>query len=182
MNETGQSWRTAKELTEEIDRATSGVDLETEKARQRGVETTETIEATEWRGAAEGRGNKILAYGGEQQLENERVEEIAEIDNGYGAEARPGVSTVGEESAVQAAERRAWDAENIRNEANPKRDYEAQIMAKDQEGIARDVLGKAEAIAGQREFRPSELERLRMRASTSMLEAYENPYILGRRN
>lgn len=172
MNEIGQERRTARELTEEIDRETDG---EVFEGTRRSI-------SEDGREEAGGRGNKILAYGAESARENERVREMAEIDNGYGAESRPGVSTVGEESALQIAERRAWDAENIRNEVNPTRDYEAQIMAKDQNAIAQDVAGKVDMIVRQREFRPGELEMLRMRASKSMLEAYENPYILGRRN
>lgn len=172
MNEIGQDRRAAREMTEEIDRATDGGVFEraAEESHELGRETAENL------------GGKILAYGAEQQRKNERVYEMAEVDNGYGKEMMPGVSQVGEESGRQIAEREAWDAENRRNEDNPKRDYEAQIMARDQSGIARDMADRVEKITRQREFGVRDLEMLRLRASASMREAYENPYKLGERN
>ncbi len=200
MNEIGQDRQTARELTEEIDRATDGAvaEMAQNEARSsqnaqmgRGMRENQDIQDAQdvralqglGRETAGGLGGKILAYGGaEQQRENERVYEMAEIDNGYGREMMPGVSQVGEESGRQIAEREAWDAENRRNEDNPKRDGEARIMARDQGGIARETAEQIEIQTRQRAFTVSDIEKMWLRASAAMREAYENPYKLGERN
>lgn len=218
MNEIGQDLQTARELTEEIDRATDGAvaemaqnevrnfqnarmnrgmrevqDMQGSRDAQMGrgmrenqdIQDAQDVRALQGLGreTAGGLGGKILAYGGtEQQRENERVYEMAEIDNGYGREMMSGVSQVGEESGRQIAEREAWDAENRRNEDNPKRDDEARIMARDQGGIARETAEQIEIQTRQRTFTVSDIEKTWLRASAAMREAYENPYKLGERN
>lgn len=187
MNEIGQDRRTARELTEEIDRATDGAVAEMARDAQENqdIQDSQDVRALQGLGreTAGGLGGKILTYGGtEQRRENERVYEMAEIDNGYGREMMPGVSQVGEESGRQIAEREAWDAENRRNEDNPKRDGEARIMARDQGGIARETAEQIEIQTRQRAFTVSDIEKMWLRASAAMREAYENPYKLGERN
>lgn len=170
--ELGQEKQTARELTEEIDRATNVVSLQERQAQSLD------------RGQAGNLGNRVLTYNPEvnkAELENERVREMAEIGNGLKGNAEGNVSLVGMESALLIDEREELSRENLLNELDPKRDHEAEIMAKDQTGVAKEMMAKVETMT-RGNFRIMDLEVAMSKGRDRMLESFENPRRLGDRN
>ena len=164
-SELGQRYQSAREMTEEIDQAASAEQERVQELQNLGREEAVSL------------GNRVLTYNpdsaaGEKIIaSNEQVVAEADKENDY--------SGIGVASNVQLSERKAWDEENILNEANPKRDYEAEIAAKDQRAIANSVAEDVEKVTRGSAFQVSNLVELRSRACGPMLESYENPYRLG---
>lgn len=192
MKEMGQDRKSAQELTEAIERETSqaaelagGVEVSRESLgeglyynEKRGGVYTDAGEKPEYveRTKAGELGGRVLAYDAEAARNEEYVLGTVARENGEKAELS------GEESSLLVAERKAWDEENQRNEDNPHRDYEAQIAAKDQRGIAEKMMNDVERMLRERVGHPRALEQERGIGVMAMLGAYENPRRIGGRN
>lgn len=211
VNQNSHRSQSAREMTDEIEQATNLAIEERDLAEQRARLGGASMAAVRGmngiengKGAAENMqtlggltsersvnlGNKILTYNPDQvareqrqmQRDTERVREIAETESGLAGRAEEGASTVGMESAVLSGEREAQSQENLLNELDPKRDHEAQIMARDQTGVAREMATIVEGMTRNGNFRIMELEVALSKGRDRMLEAFENPRRLGDRN
>ncbi len=112
----------------------------------------------------------------------ERVQEMAERDNGYGGEYEPGVSTVGEESKTEVEMRLAQDAENLWNENNPKGDSDARIVAKSQEEHGKAAAAEVGNFLAKKSFMVSDLVGWYSERQNAALLDMENPHPIGSRN
>ncbi len=175
----------AKEMTAEIDRLTDMAKAEAQQAeQQRGLE----------RERAGSLGGKVLTYNPEQGnrpeelRKTERVVQMAERDNGFGAEYREGISIVGEESEKQIQDRASVDRENaelenLKNENFPGIDNDAKIVARSQEERGGLVAQRVEKLLSKKaDFSPSELERWFGQQRDGMLLDFEVPRRIGDRN
>lgn len=176
-----QGAQTAREMTEEINRVTDAERVG--DAAGRGNMSPERARGIG--GLAMG---QVLTYnpehlGQRERAENERVREIAEIDNGYARnEIAPNLSSVGEESALEEAERLADDRENYLSELDPGRSFEAKIQANSQEEIAKEAAVEMGKLLRQKSFAPSALEEYRFRGMKRMMGAFAQPREFGERN
>lgn len=112
----------------------------------------------------------------------ERVQEMAERDNGYGGEYKPGVSTVGEESKTEMEMRLAQDAENLWNENNPRGDSDARIVAKSQEEHGKAAAAEVGNFLAKKSFMVSDLVGWYSERQNAALLDMENPHPIGSRN
>lgn len=114
---------------------------------------------------------------------NERVREIAEIDNGYARnEIDPNLSSVGEESKLEVNERLADDNENLRNELSGVKDFEAQIQAKKQEDIAKAMVPQVGNLLRRKSFAVNDVIELQRVGRDQTLLSFERPRKIGDRN
>lgn len=185
-NETGTKPQTARDMTAEIDRAADlMIEQQREATLKRGEMTPGTVANSVEsgfeqpdrfdRGQAGNLGNKILTYNPEAQMNTERVREIVASENGENSGGNG-------ESKELIKEREAWNKENLLNELDPKRDFEAQIMAKDQMGIGREMSVAVEEKTKSDNFNIMDLVIMKSKGRDRMLESFENPRRLGDMN
>lgn len=175
----GSGTPNARDLTREIERETN-LAVEAEDERERGESRHQQ---------AVNLGNKVLTYNPERVAdaerqrgqEAERVREMVETENGPGREAGEQLEP-GAESELLIKEREAWNYENMLNELDPKRDREAQIMARDQMGIGREMSDLVEKFTRTDDFRIMDLVIMQSKGRDHMLESFENPRRLGDMN
>lgn len=206
-----QKTQMAREMTDEINRATDmavAADGELENLGRSGGEygTGTGVNAERARGLgglamgqvltynpeAQGRGEMENGLRGVERLEhpaareraeNERVREIAEVDNGYARnEISPSLSSVGEASALEEAERLARDRENLNAEMVPTASFEAKIQNKSQEEIGKVMAIEVGDLLKRKSFAPAEVVSLKNEGMVSMLASFKNPRVLGERN
>lgn len=176
-SEMGQRTQSAREMTAEIDRATD-VAANQQLKVQEGVSGREI-----GRSQAGNFGNKVLTYNPDAQAElnNERVHEMAEIDNGYGADGADNANVVGEESRLQSAERLAEDREDVANEQGLNGNYVKNIMDRNNKRITAETVAAVDKLISDNEYRPGQLDQLMSTARTKFLKDVFNR-ILGSRN
>lgn len=196
-----QKPQTAREMTEEINRAT---DVEVNPAQARGIGSAAMGAANEqgrepiygpasevadgrMQGVADGR-IQGMTDGRGLEMTNERASEMAgervwgmtEADNGYsGGEYGANVSTVGEESALEVAERRAADYENLMMELKPEGN-EAKQVYRTQEEIGKATAREVRQFAGKASFVVDEVVRLQREEAAKTLALWGRT--LGDRN
>ena len=182
----------AKELTDEINR-------ETDLALAAGAEEqglTETMSQvrqmpTVSHVQAERMGWKVLELGKEngsfgvvrdsenlQSLGGEVKQEILRDED----ELLNPTDYVGVESELQVQERLADAKENLRNEDDPKRDFEAKIATSSQEKIAQSAIAEVDKIINHGHFSPFELQQAYRKIGNVMLESFEVPHPIGKGN
>lgn len=175
----GSSASNARDLTREIEHETN-LAIEAVDERERGeARRHQTVNL----------GNKVLTYNPERVVDterrrardNERVREMVETENGLGREAGEQLDE-STESELLIQEREAWNHENLLNELDPKRDHEAQIMARDQMGIGREMSNMVEKFTKTDDFKIMDLVIMQSKGRDHMLESFENPRRLGDMN
>lgn len=179
---------TAKELTAEIDRITE----ETAAGQRTPVETSlGTLGNTVGNFGEKGYGKAGVGENANvaQFLETEKraedstnfIKREVEIENGYATEAMEGESTVGAESAVQAAEWQRDDDEDIANEQGLNGRYVKNLMDRNRKRITAETMGAIERMIADNETYPGRLAREANKARTDFLAGVFNR-ILGQRN
>ncbi len=192
----------AKEMTEEIDRATdaaAGVDLAEGRNgmgfsdnavwNAQGVGVTEVTDAQAQalgRGAIFGRsGNEVPMNGGYEtpterafgQIENTgeaSVEAAAELSEVENEMANPEVF-VGLASDVEVEERARQDWETAENEADPGRSRIAEIEYKNQEAVAKGVAPEVEKMLHEKSFELAGLLELYREGRNKTLDVVNHP-------
>lgn len=205
--EIGQEKLNARELTKEIDHATdlAAGELSESKARElgqnvltnanldmsgvqtpeqnlRGLEMSQNLN----REAAGSLGNRVLTYNPEQAAkivaDNERVQAMAEIDNGYGEAVKSGnESLVGVESKIQTKERLQEDREMIQTEEGQNGPYARNIMERNNKRLTKDTVNNVNKLIADNNYYPGKLDELMTRSRTNFLKDVFNR-ILGSRN
>lgn len=89
---------------------------------------------------------------------------------------------VGVETQLQVDERLAREQENLKNENDPTRDFEARIASKSQEKIAHETMLEVNKIVNHKQFAPMDLVRLQRKMGNMVLNSYEDPHPIGRGN
>lgn len=89
---------------------------------------------------------------------------------------------VGVETPLQVDERLQREMENLKNENDPSRDFEARIAHESQEKIARETMIEVNKIVNHKQFSPLELVRLHRKMGNMVLNSYEDPHPIGRGN
>ncbi len=164
---------TAREMTEEIDQATSF------EALQRNNEVGRDALERERAGSL---GNRVLTYNPQlAQEQNTRVQEMVETENGLSETAMERPNLVGEESKVQVAERAAEDAEDVANELGLNGRYVEGLMKRNGERITNQTVEAVDKLIAENEARPGRLDQLANKARTAFLKDVFNR-ILGSRN
>lgn len=177
-SESGQRNQNAREMTEEIDRAAS-----IEVAAQNRQQQLHALD----RERAGNFGNRVLTYNPDLEisnkdvLENERVREIAEAENGFARQAMENVSTVGAETKVQAQEWLNEDREDIANEQGLNGSYVKNLMDRNNKRITSETVAAVDNIISKNEYHPGQLDELMNRTRTKFLKDVFNR-ILGSRN
>lgn len=183
--EQGREWRQARDLTEEIDRATDFVVAQERASAERGqLENTEKPEGRiTGREQAQRMGWQVM--GGDQRersigdLKGERLTPAGEVGRDE-RELTQAEEFVGTESRLQITERIGEDEEDARNEAGEGLGFENRIVAKNQEGVARTVTLGVDKVVAQKSFRPSDLEKLYREGVNSILKVFNRK--IGDRN
>lgn len=116
------------------------------------------------------------------EIENERVREQAEIEDGYARnEIAPNLSSVGLASAFEEAERRTADVANARGEVAPET-FDDKIQNKSQEEIGKVAAAEIGDLQRQKSFSPARVAKLRDEWMEKMLAAFKNPRKFKERN
>lgn len=177
-SELGQRGQNAREMTEEIDRAAS-IEAATQN-RQRQPHALDREQAGDF-------GNRILTYnpdleaGNKGVLENKRVREMAEAENGFARQAMENVGTVGAETKVQAQEWLKEDREDVANEQGLNGPYVKNLMDRNNKRITNEAVAAVDDIISKNEYHPGQLDELMNRTRTKFLKDVFNR-ILGSRN
>lgn len=186
----------AREMTAEIDRATDlavAAGAEELSATQANLvpEQIGAIDPAVARERAKQMGWQVID-GGKVAGNTETVSRGSEIDI-PGSEAVQEIlrdedelvnSTeyVGVETPLQVDERLAREQENLQNEDDPRRDFEARVAHESQEKIARETMIEVNKIVNHKQFSPIELVRLHRKMGNMVLNSYEDPHPIGRGN
>ncbi len=176
-SELGQRNQNAREMTEEIDQATS---IEVAQERPQQVNSLDRTQAGSF-------GNRVLTYNPDLEvsnkdvLENERVREMAEAENGYARQAMENVSTIGAETKVQAREWLKEDREDVANEQGLNGPYVKNLMDRNNKRITNETVAAVDDIISKNEYHPGQLDELMNRTRTKFLKDVFNR-ILGSRN
>lgn len=116
------------------------------------------------------------------EIEDERVREQAEIEDGYARnEIAPNLSSVGLASAFEEAERRTADVANARGEVAPET-FDDKIQNKSQEEIGKVAAAEIGDLQRQKSFSPARVAKLRDEWMEKMLAAFKNPRKFKERN
>ena len=116
------------------------------------------------------------------QMENERVRETAELDNGYARnEIAPNLSSVGLASKTEEAYRKVADEGNGRAEFKAE-SFDDRLQNETQEGIGKVMAGDVEKLRRQKEFRPNDIVKMRDEGMITMLKAFKTPRFFKERN
>lgn len=165
----------AREMTEEIDRAT---DFEVLQQNEREANVL-------GRERAGNIGSRVLTYNPQNpqlmQEQERRVQEMAEAENGFSAEALEQPNMIGVESKVQVAEREAEDAEDVANELGLNGRYVEGLMKRNGERITDQTVAAVDKMIAENEAHPGRLDQLANKARTTFLKDVFNR-ILGSRN
>ncbi len=189
----------AKELTDEINRETdlalaAGAEEQGLTETMLQVRQTPTVSHVQ----AERMGWKVLE-GGKAQVElgkeNGSFGVVRDSENlqSLGGEVKQEIlrdedelsnptDYVGVESELQVQERLADAKENLRNEDDPKRDFEAKIATSSQEKIAQSAIAEVDKIINHGHFSPFELQQAYRKIGNVMLESFEVPHPIGKGN
>lgn len=190
----------AKELTEEINRETDlavaagaegqGFAMARPQAGQASTVPYTQAEQVGWKVLAGDQAQVMPSEGNNgdygtnnsleptQNLEDKAKQEILRDED----ELEHPTDYVGDESALQTEERLADATENLRNEDNPKRDFEAKIATSSQEKIARSAIAEVDKIINHKRFLPAELQQAYREIGNVMLNSFEVPHPIGKGN
>lgn len=190
-NGRGQRKISAKELTAEIDQATDlALVAEQAAALETSREQVEKIgRQALGNGDVQARIQPHSAEIGAQAIystvqvdgnaaEREAARELAQDED----KLEHSVDYVGTESSLQRQERQAGDQENLKNELDPKRDFEAEIASRGQEELAREAMAMVDDLLKEKQVSPAELERVWRRMGDAVLGSYEVPHLIGMGN
>lgn len=92
------------------------------------------------------------------------------------------VEFVGAETPLQEKERFENQQENSLNEINPKRDFEAGIVARSQERIAQTAMTEVEKLLKDKQVSPAKIVEIWRKQGDAVLNSYENPHPIGKGN
>ncbi len=173
----------AKELTRQIDQETDlGLVAGAEGQSFGGVMPVVSEQAAnDARMQAEQLGWKVLD-GGRGELVGDSGQEAAQEVVRDEAELTHPEQFVGDETPLQVQENLEAQAENLRNEENPKRDFEARIVAKSEEELARVAMRETEKFTHKGVFSPADVVKMHRILGDKALNSMENPHPIGRGN
>lgn len=181
-NEWEQGKQSARELTEEIDRATNIAVEDLEKEQQRELD----------RGQAGTLGSKVLTYNpeasvsgvgqvltynpdqavmpAEQRVEqsNTLVRQMAAVEN-YGEQVLENPVLAGAGSKRQAEERMAEDAEDLANEEGFS-PYAQNIMERNNKRITGETVARVDKMIADNNYHPAQLEEMTNKARIVFLK------------
>lgn len=174
----------AKELTRQIDQETDlGLAVGAEGQSFGGVMSvvSEQVATDDARMQAEQLGWKVLD-GGRRELAGDLSQEAAQEVARDEAELTHPERFVGDETPLQVQENLEAQAENLRNEEDPKRDFEARIVAKSEEELARVAMREVEKFTHKGVFSPADVVKMHRILGDRALSRMENPHPIGRGN
>lgn len=178
----------AKELTEQINQATDlGLVAGAEGQSFGGVTSVEQRPVARER--AQQLGWQVLD-GGKSKSANNAEQVAAEIVDFEAAQeiARDQMELehlaefVGDETPLQIDERLKNQQENSLNEIDPKRDFEAETVARSQEKIARTAMDEVERLLREKQVYPGKIVEIWRKRGDAVLNSYENPHPIGKGN
>lgn len=139
-------------------------------------------DASEMKGVA-GESLQQLEHPSEQmRMQNERVREQAEIENGFARnEIDPNLSSVGLASETEEVYREAMDKGNEEAEFKPE-SFDDKLQNKSQEEMGKVVATIVGKLRGRKSFAPAQIARLRDEWMEKMLAAFKNPRKFKERN
>lgn len=116
------------------------------------------------------------------KMQNERVREQAELENGYARnEIAPNLSSVGLASEVERAEYLATDLANAKAEFAPAT-FEDEIQNKGQEEVGKAMAIRIGKLLKQKSFRPKDVTEERDEGMLLMFERFKDKRVFKGRN
>lgn len=178
----------AKELTEQINQATD-LGLAVGAEGQSFGEPMPVGPAPVARERAQQLGWQVLDGGKNELISNaERVAtEIADFEATQEIvrdemELEHPEEFVGDETPLQIKERLQNQQENSLNEIDPRRDAEAETVARSQEKIAQTAMGEVESLLKEKQVFPGKIVEIWRKRGDAVLNSYENPHPIGKGN
>ncbi len=193
-SEVGQNKLNAKEFSKDIDLATdlTAAELSASKAKALGLENANGVPDSQGnslngynptqpmsREQAGGLGNRIITFNPEQNpaevqrdiLDNERVQRMAEIDNGYAEAAKTNSEDlIGVESKTQAKERQEAERYILASEQGQNGQYTKNLMDRNRKRITNETVAAVDKLISDNNYHPGQLDRLLMQSRTNFLK------------